>query len=123
MTKLPVADAIRFAYGFAFGQIGAIIGLVWLPLVILAVIQFLPYAIGTAYPPGGADPAEAAGNAVLNLVFSAAALLLYAMNCVSVTRQALGLRQGAASLHFALGRPEWRMFAAIVICGLLLISA
>jgi hypothetical protein len=123
MTKLPVADAIRFAYGFAFGQIGAIIGLVWLPLVILAILQFLPYAIGTAYAPGSTAPTEVAGTAVLNLAFSAAALVLYAMNCVAVTRQALGLRQGAASLHFTLGRPEWRMFAAIVICGLLLVSA
>jgi hypothetical protein len=45
------------------------------------------------------------------------------MNCVAVTRQALGLRQGAASLHFALGWPEWRMFTAIVICGLILVVA
>jgi hypothetical protein len=40
-----------------------------------------------------------------------------------VTRQALGLRQGAATFHFALGWPELRMFAAIVICGLLLVAA
>ncbi|HEY6577852.1 MAG TPA: hypothetical protein VIY09_00890 [Rhizomicrobium sp.] len=122
MTKLPVADAIRFAYGFAFGQIGAIIGLVWLPLLIVAVLQFLPYAVGTAYS-SAADPAQAAGAALLNVAFSAAALVLYAMNCVAVTRQALGLRKGAASFHFQLGRPEWRMFAAIVICGLMLVSA
>lgn len=123
MTKLPIAEAIRFAYGFAFGQIGAIIGLVWLPLVMVAILQFLPYAIGTAWPDAG-DPTEAAaGAAIINLVFSAAALILYAMNCVAVTRQALGLRKGAASFHFQLGRPEWRMFAAIVICGLLLVSA
>jgi hypothetical protein len=121
MTKLPVAGAIRFAYGFAFEQIGAIIGLVWLPLLIVAVLQFLPYAIGTAWP--GGSPAEEAGAAALNLAFSTAALVLYAMNCVAVTRQALGLRQGAASLHFALGWPEWRMFTAIVICGLILVAA
>jgi len=121
MTKLSVAAAIRFAYGFVFGQIGAIIGLVWLPLVLVAILQFLPYAIGTAY--SGGDPAQAGAAGALNLVFSTAALVLYAMNCVSVTRQALGLRQGSASLHFALGWPECRMFAAIVICGLILVAA
>lgn len=121
MTKLSVLGAIRFAYSFAFEQIGAIIGLVWLPLVFLAILQFLPYAIGTAYP--GGDPAREGGAAALNLAFFMAAFVLYAMNCVSVTRQALGLRQGAASIHFALGWPEWRMFAAIIICVLLLATA
>ncbi|HTT84026.1 MAG TPA: hypothetical protein VMF67_11135 [Rhizomicrobium sp.] len=120
MTKLSAIGAIRFAYGFAFGQIGAIIGLAWLPLVLVAILQFLPYAIGTAYP--GGDAAQEGGAAALNLTFSTAALMLYAINCVSVTRQALGLRQGTASVHFALGWPEWRMFAAIVISGLILFA-
>ncbi|HEY3638261.1 MAG TPA: hypothetical protein VGK90_08900 [Rhizomicrobium sp.] len=121
MTKLSVLGAIRFAYGFVLEQIGAIIGLVWLPLVIVAILQFLPYAIGTAYPSG--DPSQESGATALNLAFSTAALVLYAMNCVSVTRQALGLRQGTASIHFALGWPEWRMFVATVICGLILVAA
>ena len=123
MTRLPVADTIRFAYTFAFGQIGAIIGLVWLPLVIVAFLQFLPYALGTAYTAAGTSSAEATGATFINLAFSTTALVLYAMNFVSVTRQALGLRQGAASIHFALGWPEWRMFVAIVISGLILTAA
>jgi hypothetical protein len=123
MTKLPVADTIRFAYTFAFGQIGAIIGLVWLPLVIVAFLQFLPYALGTAYTAAGSNSAEATGATFIDLAFSTTALVLYAMNFVSVTRQALGLRQGAASIHIALGWPEWRMFAAIVISGLILTAA
>ncbi|HEX4159441.1 MAG TPA: hypothetical protein VHY79_13280 [Rhizomicrobium sp.] len=121
MTRISVAGAIRFAYGFAFEQIGAIIGLVWLPLVLVAILQFLPYAIGTAYP--GADPGEEGRAAALNLTFSTVVLVLYAMNCVAVTRQALGQRQGTASVHFTLGKPEWRMFAAIVICGLILAAS
>ena len=31
MNKLPVGDAIRFAYHFTFCPIVAIIGLVWIP--------------------------------------------------------------------------------------------
>ncbi|HEY2444780.1 MAG TPA: hypothetical protein VGI20_03480 [Rhizomicrobium sp.] len=123
MNRIPVAETIRFAYSFAFGQIGAIIGLVWLPLLIAALLQFLPYAIGTAYPPDATNAAQSTESALLNLMFAMGSLVLYAMNCVSVTRQALGLRQGAASIHFSLARPEGRMFAAIVICGLIVVSA
>jgi hypothetical protein len=123
MTRLPVADTIRFAYTFAFGQIGAIIGLVWLPLVVVAFLQFLPYALGTAYTAASGSAAEATGATVINLAFSTTALVLYAMNFVSVTRQALGLRQGAASIHFSLAWPEWRMFMAVIISGLILTAA
>lgn len=121
--RIPVVDTIRFAYDFAFGQIGVIIGLVWLPLTAMAVLQFLPYAIGTAYAPSADLSAAATVDAFVNLACSLGVLVLYAINGVAVTRQALGLRQGAASFHFALGWPEWRMFAAIVICGLLLVAA
>jgi hypothetical protein len=121
MPKLSIAGAIRFAYAFVFEQIGAIIALVWLPLLIVAVLQFLPYAIGTAWPAG--TPAEQAGSSALNLAFSTAALVLYAMNCVAVTRQALGQKKKTeTSVHFALGWPEWRMFVAIVICGFVLVA-
>jgi hypothetical protein len=123
MNKIPIAETIRFAYQFAFGQIGAIIGLVWLPLIIVAFLQFLPYALGTANSTAGSNTAEAAGATLINLAFSTTALVLYGMNFVSVTRQALGLRQGAASIHFSLGWPEWRMFVGIVVCGLILTAA
>lgn len=123
-TRIPVADTIRFAYRFAFGHIGVIIGLVWLPLTAMAVLQFLPYGVGTAYAPASADSSAASTlDAFVNLACSMGVLVLYAINGVAVTRQALGLRQGAASFHFALGWPEWRLFAAIVICGLLLVAA
>jgi len=121
--RIPVVDTIRFGYDFAFGQIGVIIGLVWLPLTAMAVLQFLPYAIGTADAPSADSSAAATVDAFVNLACSVGVLVLYAINGVAVTRQALGLRQGAASYHFALGWPEWRMFAAIVICGLLLVAA
>src|SRR5437660_1705988 len=99
MTKIPVAETIRFAYTFAFGQIGAIIGLVWLPLIIVAVLQVMPNALGTAYTASSTNTAEAAGATFINLAFSTTALVLYSMNFVSVTRQALGLRQGASRIR------------------------
>ena len=47
MNKINVWNAIRFAYAFTFGDIGTIIGLIWLPTLLIAVLQFLPYALGT----------------------------------------------------------------------------
>ncbi|MEJ0044147.1 MAG: hypothetical protein WDM81_18895 [Rhizomicrobium sp.] len=40
MNKIPVGETIRFAYAFTFGEIGTVIGLVWIPLVINAVGAF-----------------------------------------------------------------------------------
>ncbi len=114
MNKIPLGETIRFAYAFAFGQIGAIIGLVWLPLLLAAVLQFLPYAVGTVSVGASTD---AMGGALFNLSMALAALLLYAMNCVSVTRLALGAREGAVSIYFSLGVTEWRMFVALLLCG------
>src|SRR5256885_4893359 len=58
MTKLPVGSTIRHAYSFTFGELGTIIGLCWLPLVLIAILQFLPYAFG-------GDPMAAPENAAV----------------------------------------------------------
>jgi hypothetical protein len=118
MNKISVWNTIRFAYAFSFGDIGTIIGLIWLPTLLIAVLQFLPYALGTQAP--DQDPANAATAALANLAFFAGGLILYAMNAVSVMRQALGLRHGGATIHFSLGWPEWRVLGANLLCALVL---
>jgi hypothetical protein len=120
MNKIPVWNTIRFAYNFTMGDIGTIIGLIWAPMVAVAVLQFLPIALGIASLAPGMDPSTAAMGELLDLLFFFASLLLYAMIYVVVTRQALGLRQGPATLHFEVGRAEWRMLSAMLLCGLLL---
>ncbi len=111
MNKIPVLKTIRFAYALTFGSIGTIIGLVWLPTLLIGVLEFLPYALG----PQGSDGTTAAGSvaAFLNFACFFASLLLYAMNAVAVIQLALGKRpEGSVSVHFSLGRPEWRMMGA-----------
>ncbi len=121
MNKIPVWKTIRFAYAFTFGEIGTIIGLIWLPTLLIAVLQFLPYALGTQVV--DQEPAAAvAASAFANLAFFAAALLLYAMNAAAVIRQALGLRQGGATIHFSVGLQELRVFGAFAMCGLLFVG-
>jgi hypothetical protein len=120
VNKIPVGPTIASAYNFTFGHLGAIIGLIWLPMVLFAVVNFLPYALGvTQYDPTlGAN--EASRAAAINFACSIATFILYAMVYVAVTRQALGLRQGAASIHFALGAPEWRMLGALLLMAIVI---
>ena len=116
MRRLPVLETIRQAYGFTFANLGAIIGVIWLPMVISTVAGFFvtqQYSaqIQAATASGNA---AAAGPAVLvMLVYLLAKLVLTAMMYVPVAQLVLGQRQGGAMLHFAFGALEWRMFRTL----------
>ncbi|HSC19288.1 MAG TPA: hypothetical protein VLC74_10270 [Rhizomicrobium sp.] len=119
MNKIPVGKAVAYAYRFTLAEIGTIIGLAWLPLVLMAVVQFLPFVFGNPMAP--AENATAQGREQLeNLLRSVLLLLLYSIVYVPVTRQALGSRKGTAVIHFALGIPELRVFGALCLFFLVL---
>ncbi len=114
MNTFPVRNTIVEAYRFTFGHLGTIIGLVWLPMVLATLLNFLP-AIGGSYNGGASNPLAAGTNAIESVAVLLLTQLLYAIIYVAVTRQALGLRQGPAMVHFALGPPEFRVFGASVL--------
>jgi hypothetical protein len=116
MKKIPVFETIKAAYGFVFAHLGAIIGLIWVPMVGLTVLGFF---IEQRYYNAAAD-ALASNNytrlgpsAFSLLCYFVAALLLYAVMYVPVTQLALGRRKDGALAHFALGPAERRMFRAL----------
>lgn len=113
MRKLPVLAVIREAYAFTFTHLGAIIALIWLPMVITTVAGFFAtqyYAPQITQAVHNGNPA-AAGPAVLALLFYALAKLAFtAMMDVSVAQLALGQRQEGALVHFVFGPLEWRLF-------------
>jgi hypothetical protein len=117
VKKLPVGEAIRFSYHFTFGQLGTIIGLMWIPLVVIAVLQFLPYGMGDAALSREDNPAAYGSAQLRAIIFMFVIALMYACFFVSVTQQALGLRQGGAIYHFTLGRTELRMWGALLLLG------
>jgi hypothetical protein len=114
MNKLPVGRTIFGAYRFALGHLGTIIGLIWLPLVLATLLNFLPELSGTAGD-ASTNPVAATTQIFEGLAILALTQLLNAIIYVAVTRQALGLRQGSAIVHFALGPPEFRMFGATLL--------
>lgn len=116
MNKLPVVRTIRDAYGFTFTHLGTIIGLIWIPMVVMTLLSFLPALapIDTSAESFAVGTRQAELLAIWILT-----VLLYAMIYTAVTRQALGLRTGPAHYHFALGQPEFRVFGAVLLVGLI----
>lgn len=122
MNKLPVGKTISYAYSFTFSQLGSIIGLAWISLIAIAVLQFLPYAAGAGAMGMAANPLQEGPRALQNMGISILVLLLTSIVYVAVTRLALGSRPGGAIAHFALGAPEFRTFGAVLLLVLILIG-
>ena len=120
MNKIPVGDVIRRAYAFTFGEIGTVIGLIWIPTVLSVVGNFLVQRMLAGQPiPDPAGPPSIPPGFGLFMLYLVVALLFTAMIAVALTRQALGLRQGPAFAHVALGSEELRVFGAFVVLYLL----
>jgi hypothetical protein len=125
MKKLPVLATIREAYGFVFLHLGAVIGLIWLPMILLTVTGFFVMkrfleAMSGALASGNAN---ALGSEALGpLFFAIASLLLIAMMSVPVTQLALGTRKQGALVHFSFSITEWRLFrSAVGLAGFLVL--
>ncbi len=126
MNKIPVGKTIAYAYRFTIGNLGAIIGLIWLPMVLITVGNFFAetFYSSSIMTAMAAGQAGTAGQAALSLLaWYAVSVLLSAVMYTAVTRQALGLRKGPAYYHFALGPAEFRLFGAMMaMFGILLVS-
>lgn len=131
MRPLPVLATIREAYDFTFANLGAIIGLIWVPMVLVTVGEFfVTQHFGTQVQEAmaGGDANAAAPAALALFFFALGALGLYAIMLTAVTQLALGQRQGGAMFHFAFGALEWRVFRNLfaltlfLLPGLLLMS-
>ena len=123
MNKLPVGKTIQFAYAFTFGQIGTVIGLIWIPTLINAVASF--FVLGGYYQAlagsfdSGVPPAGA--QVLYPLLLAVLTMMLLSMIGVAITQQALGLRQGPAFAHVSLGTFELRVFGGFFGLYMLLV--
>lgn len=116
MNKVPVMRTIEEAYGFAFGRFFTVLGVVWLPWVILYGFMFgVPMLFGTSmlnllfYQFDSQAPAFAPWYVLGIRVLP---YLIGAMVTAGVMERALGLVSGPTFFYFSLGRPVWRMIGA-----------
>ncbi|HVV27205.1 MAG TPA: hypothetical protein VHC40_04500 [Rhizomicrobium sp.] len=127
MRPIPVVATIREAYTFAVTHLGGIIGLIWVPMLLLTVAQF--FTLHRYYNDfidflATNDEARMGPSLLMMMGFIVAALLLYAVIFVAVVQLVQGTRAGGAIAHFAFGPPEWRMFRAFAaLAGLVLLIA
>jgi hypothetical protein len=123
MNKIPVGQTIRFAYDFTFGQIGTVIGLIWIPTLAYAVANF--FLLGVSYPALAetleTGVAPTGGQAFLPFIPLLLSTVLLALVGVPITQQALGLRKGPAFAHFAPGIDELRVFGGLWSLYLLMV--
>lgn len=125
MNKIPVFRTIGRAYGFTFGNLATIIGLVWLPLIIQTVGG---YVISERYMStiqaflAKGDFSALGGVAGYAYLFFFGSLFLTAVMSAPVLRQALGLRQGGAYVYLWPGANEFRLFGANFALLLMLIA-
>jgi hypothetical protein len=116
IRRVPVAATIRDAYTFLVEHLGAVIGLVWVPMVLLTIAKYFTlYRLFNSLIESlaGGNPAQTLPALLMTMAYLVAALLLYAMMFVAVMQLVLGTQAAASSFaHFAFGPLEWRMFRA-----------
>ena len=124
MRRVPVVATVRDSYIFTITHLGGIIGLIWVPMLLLTVMGFFSfqrYYNDFIEAMAGSNPAALGPSVLMMLGYLVAALLLHAVMYVAVVQLALGSRTAPAIAHFAFGPLEWRMFRAfLAFVGLLM---
>jgi hypothetical protein len=125
MPKIPVGATIAHAYRFALGGFLKVLGIIWLPWLILAVGGFLlrspTLALSTAIT---ARNFVGISHLLIPLVpFYLVTVILLFMQITGVMQQALGLRTGSPYYYFSLGMPIWRLIGAVLLTALILIGS
>jgi len=134
MRKIPVGKTISEAYGYAFGQFPANLGITWLPLALLfgaAVVLFPHYleavrgmadAFKSLHPGAGDNDATMAQVGAANANMSRFAYLFVILEvlfltqiALGMTRRALGLDRGPVFFYVSIGTPYWRLVGAYFI--------
>ncbi len=119
MTRpISVGATVRDAYAFLGAHFSGIIGVIWLPTVLISIAQFFTFHrvyndMINALASDNAAPMAPALLMVLGYVI--AKLLLSALMCVGVVQLALGGRPSTALIYIAFGPSEGRLFRAF--CG------
>lgn len=122
-ARIPVGQTIGQAYNFALGGFFKILGVMWVPYVVLIGILAV---IGKLRNAGVLTPASApqgTANVIVLFVFLFAAAILLFVQAQGVILEALGQRRGTKLLYFSLDKPVWLLTAALITTTVALAAA
>jgi hypothetical protein len=124
MKKIPVGKTIAETYRFTFLHIERVIGVIWLPVVLLTVGEYFvsgSYLTGSASALDSGDFAQQGPLLARLLGFELVGLVLVAMVGAAITREILAPLKRPLLLRFGLGGTELRLLGAFVGLYVLLI--
>jgi hypothetical protein len=119
-VKIPVDRAIADGYGFGFRHFLAVLGIVWLPYLVFAIIAVglvwllapgLPGMLGRQE----FDISAMMGLARVAVLIAIVGFITGAMVTVGLQRKALGMQPRPVWFWFSLGLPVWRMAGALFV--------
>jgi hypothetical protein len=117
MSKIPVRETVASAYRFAFVELEKVIGAIWLPIIVLTVIDYfvngaMLAARGAAQATG--DVSQLTPLLAGQVVYLFVALLLKAIIAVAVCREVLKPLDRPQWLRFSLGGTEFRFIGTML---------
>lgn len=119
MSKLPVGATIAAAYRFVFGSFIDLLGITWLPSVVMLAFGYVIDKTALPVQPPGADMVTPHGRVLLYIVpFELLAFAVIAVMITGIAQQALELRTGSAKFYFSVGKPVWRLIGAYLLVAL-----
>jgi hypothetical protein len=136
MQKIPVGQTIGQAYAFAFGKYLPILGVLWLPFLLLAVVgyfvmapmfhvwwDFVSYIMqhpGAKEPPPFAMMQQVQQFQARALAFDVLELAVLSVVSVGVVKEAMGLRRGLRLFYAGSGLEELLVAGAYFFLAILL---
>jgi len=115
MNKIPVIETVAESYRFILGGLGKVIGLIWLPILILTVGSYftlIPYFSGMADALESGDVSQQGLLFARVLGFDLFMIVLLSVIAVAITREILNPHKSVSYVHFSLGMTELRVIAA-----------
>lgn len=117
MNKIPVGQTIASAYRFTFVGLERIIGVIWLPIIILTIGDYFvsgQYLTGMATAMESDDPTQALPMLTAVIGYGFVKLLLVSVIGVGITREILKPLNRPMFLRFSFGGAELRMAVAVI---------
>ncbi len=126
MGKIPIGRTIGQSYEFSFKKYGVILGIIWLPTLLLFALGYFLFwpvflQIAGSLPAAIQNPADSSMPLLIGtmfgriFLFDMLVLSVFVMFKVGITKEILGLRKGPRFLYLPTGADELRVIVSYII--------